>query len=300
MYLENANVVDFPHVVAKAAFVACEMILTPEWDKVFPGQDMYFSSSDFLGNPTDGVIAKKVLWDVCNMEKYGAPDLYDMKFISITLGNGAAIQMVWRKLSKIYREANGTKDAEWELCTLQLIAPGESNPVVSVDFPKKLTERAPKGASIDELQAIAASIMDFLRGAECHTMFEFTNYHGFGKARFPHGIIADLLSSYGFTTKDVQVELVFVNSDLTREVHLHVDTNAYCVVMGKDVHYPNPDLARTYRDGKWIPLKAGDELAIPTGTKHGFTVNNGGVLYFLSVQSPPIVREDGHEDYVRL
>ena len=43
-----------------------------------------------------------------------------------------------------------------------------------------------------------------------------------------------------------------------------------------------------------------DVRDIPPGTPHGFTIAPDGYLAFLSVQSPPIERPDGADDYHRV
>lgn len=129
-------------------------------------------------------------------------------------------------------------------------------------------------------------------------MFELVDYHGFGKARFPEALLTEVLTPHKLTAEEVQIEVVKVEKDLTSEVHYHEETTAYCVVLGRNEHFPSPYRAKAFL-GIWITLVEGDVLSIPIGEPHGFTVGEDGHLYFLSVQSPPILRGDGHEDYIR-
>ncbi len=127
-----------------------------------------------------------------------------------------------------------------------------------------------------------------------------TNYHGFAKARFPEAFLAEIFNPYSVTSKDIQLEAVHVSSDLTNEVHYHRKSVAVTLCLGPNEHFPAPKDAKAFFADHWSPYRAGDLVKIPTLIPHGFTVDNGGDLYFLSVQSPPIVGEDGQDDYVRL
>ena len=78
-----------------------------------------------------------------------------------------------------------------------------------------------------------------------------------------------------------------------------MDAHAYCTILGSEDNVAEPKGAHAFLKDRWSPVKAGDVVDVPPNTLHGFTVEPNGILYFLSLQSPPIERGDGHDDYIR-
>jgi mannose-6-phosphate isomerase-like protein (cupin superfamily) len=129
-------------------------------------------------------------------------------------------------------------------------------------------------------------------------ILNMANYHGFLKSRLPEEFLTSVLSPFGLTTDDVQVEIVEVTKDLSDEVHYHEHAFAYVICMGEKYHVASPKNAKAFLKDHWFPVKDSDIVEIPAGTKHGFTIDEGGALTFLSVQAPPIVGH-GKDDYIR-
>jgi len=151
------------------------------------------------------------------------------------------------------------------------------------------------------LKSLSRAIIQYFRSLsseEFWHMVEVQEYHGFGKSRLPEQFLQELLDPYNLVPKDVQIELVKVATDLTHEVHYHQRTFAFCTILGSSEHVDPPRAARAFLNDKWSDVTIGQEIEIPAGVLHGFTVDtqHNGILYFLSVQAPPIVRGDG-DDY---
>ena len=127
-------------------------------------------------------------------------------------------------------------------------------------------------------------------------MISMVTYHGFHKSRLPATFLQSVLGPHGLDAQDVQIEIVKVDADLTGEIHYHAQAHAYIRVLGPAEWLDAATAALAYRDGAWKPVTSGQELDIPPGAAHGFSVEPGGVLWFLSVQAPPIVGE-GTDDY---
>jgi hypothetical protein len=144
--------------------------------------------------------------------------------------------------------------------------------------------------------AICESIPDMVTSGR--VAFTFSSFHGFLKSGFPVGTLEPLLRAFGVSAHQVQIEVAGVLEDLTHEVHIHRRTEAHVTCVGENFGLPNPSGAYAFLNYRWTPLNPGDTLEIPPGVEHGFTVDPGGCLYFLSVQSPPIVSESGEEDYI--
>ncbi len=109
-----------------------------------------------------------------------------------------------------------------------------------------------------------------------------------------------VLAPYGLSENEVQVEVVRVTTDLANELHYHQKAHAHVIVMGSAENVDEPVRAQGYIEGVWSPVVSSQVIDIPPGTKHGFTVGEQGVLWFLSVQSPPIVDDSGQDDYHKL
>ena len=157
------------------------------------------------------------------------------------------------------------------------------------------------GVSQDVLTSISTKVLREIRrmsSSEFRKLLLHQQYHDFGKDDFSADFVADILGEYMLTSKDVQIDIVCVERDLSHQVHYHSDAHAYLIVLGEQEHVPNPKTAEAYVDGRWFPVSSGQVLSIPPGVHHGFRVseNVGDILQFLSVQSPPIVRDDD-DDY---
>lgn len=164
-------------------------------------------------------------------------------------------------------------------------------------------------ADIKTLKNITLDVIHSIYGMSKKEREEFINtlkrameeYHHFQKGRFPQEYVEETIRPYDLQYQDVQMELVHVAGDLSEETHLHEDINAIVVLLGEEVGLPAPLYAEAFL-GKlpWFEFLPGDILQIPTGTVHGFTAKSGGSFYFLSVQSPWLLRPDGYDDYKKV
>lgn len=151
------------------------------------------------------------------------------------------------------------------------------------------------------LEKISADVIRWLRELPDGALFNIIamkDYHGFAKSRLPERILGSILMPYGLTPADIQVEIVAVTSDLSHEIHLHKEAHAFATILGAAEHVDNPRRAYGFKGGDWFPVTSCERVDIPEGIPHTFTVTEpGGILYFLSVQAPPIEREGGADDY---
>lgn len=144
------------------------------------------------------------------------------------------------------------------------------------------------------LVTVLLDVMEFLsQNPNVRDWLQYESFYGFEKA--------PLSSVPGFSlgSNGVQIEIVRVNTDLSHEVHRHNQSNAVVMILGEHDHFPCPQRGFLLSRGRWRQADSRTILRIPAGTQHGFTVEKGGELYFLSVQSPPIV-SGGHVDYERV
>ncbi len=155
-------------------------------------------------------------------------------------------------------------------------------------------------ATLDQLKVVTAVVLRALGQMQPEVrdkMLTTVKYHGFQKSRFPEAFLRQVLTPQGLTSQDVQVEVVYVDEHSPHALHHHVHTNAMVAVLGGSEHFDEPVAAEIY-EGIWVNAEVEDLFLLPAGRKHGFMVGTGGRLWFLSVQSPPIVGEGRDEDFV--
>ena len=124
-------------------------------------------------------------------------------------------------------------------------------------------------------------------------------HRGFGKASVGSSYLKRILASRGLSPVMVRAELVRVNMDLSSEVHYHKEAHTYVVVVGESEHLPRPLKAKAFICGSWQSVADSREIQIPPHCEHGFMVGRDGILYFLSIESPPSDIDD-EEDYYRV
>jgi len=152
----------------------------------------------------------------------------------------------------------------------------------------------------ETLRAISADLIASIQGlskGRFDELFSMKDYHGFIKSRFPDEMLRATLKPYGYTPETIQIGLVQVDTDLSNEIHFHKKAHAYTVVLGEGEHVEGPRDGLIYKDGVWSDAVPHQEIDIPPGTPHTFSVKPGGTLTFLSVQTPPIEDTAGHDDY---
>jgi quercetin dioxygenase-like cupin family protein len=92
---------------------------------------------------------------------------------------------------------------------------------------------------------------------------------------------------------EIEVSLVTIRSGTVYPQHVHKNSDAYFIIVSGSA---------TFLSGRERKLvQAGERISIPRGTPHGFHLEAGETLQFVSVQSPPIRdSQTGEEDLVKL
>ncbi|MSR85496.1 hypothetical protein EXS71_03640 [Candidatus Uhrbacteria bacterium] len=146
----------------------------------------------------------------------------------------------------------------------------------------------------NDLQEIAHAIVETFNAqsrANFNEVIHFEDYHGFQIFSLPNKLIDSVLSNFDYQPDNLEIEVVKVVSNLRDQIHYHEGSSAFIHILGASHGFENPKNAFAYQDGLWIAVHDGEERLIPPKTVHGFTVEEDGVLFFLSVQYPPIVTE---------
>lgn len=152
------------------------------------------------------------------------------------------------------------------------------------------------GSTLKKISDEIVAVFRRLPPEAVSNMIEMIDYHGFWKTRLPDTFLHSILAPHGLSSDEVQIEIVKVDTDLTREVHFHAHAHAMIYALGRSEGLANASRAVAYRHNTWQGIQSGEEVDIPPGTPHGFSVEPEGELWFLSVQAPPIVGE-GSDDY---
>lgn len=149
------------------------------------------------------------------------------------------------------------------------------------------------------LNQIGEAVLEILTRPNFSNRLTWKDYHGFLKARIPQQDFVAIAHQHHFDAEAYQAEIVEVKKDLSDEVHLHRNSRAFCIVLGQHHGFHEARKAFTYLNDQWNPVKAGDVIDILAGTPHGFTIQPGGELFFLSIQTPPIEGVSG-DDYEKV
>ncbi|MBM3204812.1 hypothetical protein FJZ48_02425 [Candidatus Uhrbacteria bacterium] len=149
------------------------------------------------------------------------------------------------------------------------------------------------------LKEIGQAVIQFFQEQnpeKLDAMLSFEDYHGFLWSSLPTDVLEKILQPFGYTPEQIEVEVIKTLKDQRDEVHYHQESYAYVFILGHSTHFADPEKALTYKDGSWVPVHENESWLISPKTFHGFTVEDGGMLTFLSIQYPPIVQGD-KDDY---
>ncbi len=154
-------------------------------------------------------------------------------------------------------------------------------------------------AHLEDVSSVVLRILRAHRVQFADIDARMVNYHGFAKVNLADVLHGDLIEAAMFAP-NLQVEFVRVSGDQSQEVHVHRVASAVAWCLGPMEGFPPPSGALSFGGEGWAEFTDGMKLRVPAGLPHGFTVRPGGLVYFLSVQSPPIVSFDGRDDYHRV
>ncbi len=163
------------------------------------------------------------------------------------------------------------------------------------------------GATIKQLEVIARDVVESIwlfSASEIDP--HMTKYHDFEKFRLPEDFLRGIIAERqyagldGLTPDMIQLEIAKVTGDLRHQVHRHLRSNAVVIILGGLNPFPLALNARMYYGTGWFSIGSQEVIRIHAGIFHGFTVGKGGILYFLSVQSPPLMKEGEYDDYEKL
>ena len=125
----------------------------------------------------------------------------------------------------------------------------------------------------------------------------YDEYHNFAKVRIPFNWYEDLLDLLDTNESEVLVEVARVKGLHFDDLHYHKISHAICVILGEETGFNSPDGGLVQIGSKSYVAREGMECYFPTGCHHTFHGGMSRDLYFISVQSPPLLTEDNDDFY---
>lgn len=171
-----------------------------------------------------------------------------------------------------------------------------------------MANKLEKKIDLDQMKTLAYSLKSSFKEwlitknyEELMSELTYVNYHNFSKSRLPFYWYQDLLNVMNLTTDDVLVEIVKVDGNHNDELHYHKISHALCIILGPQTGFNNCYSATIIKDSDIITSEEDLEVYFPSFCKHTFNVANSkkmGSLYFLSIQSPPLLTKTKDDFYL--
>lgn len=131
----------------------------------------------------------------------------------------------------------------------------------------------------------------------------YEEYHNFWKCRLPVEWYEDLLVALDLTSDDLLVEVARVKGNHAKDLHYHDISHAICVVLGPQCGFSKVPTDAAVQNGTDIKIAFEDmECYFPQGRNHTFygstyDKSDEGDLYFISIQSPPLLTSNNDDFY---
>ena len=131
----------------------------------------------------------------------------------------------------------------------------------------------------------------------------YTEYHNFWKVRLPYHWYSDVMKTLDLTMDDLLVEVARIKGNHAKDLHYHKISHAICIVLGEKTGFNPTPYDSAVQINKEIEFAYEDlECYFPTGCYHTFygsihDQGDDGDLYFISIQSPPLLTEENDDFY---
>ena len=151
-----------------------------------------------------------------------------------------------------------------------------------------------KKIDVKTLRNLGDTLYERLKSEEKDiNLLPLREYHEFGKYTVNPDWYSDLVSP-----EDVMVEIAYVRGPHPR-LHYHKESHAYNLILGEEHGVANCPEGSIIHVGKTktIPAFSGKVVYYPENLEHSFSAPEGEAYYFLSIQSPPLEKPDGSDDF---
>ena len=171
----------------------------------------------------------------------------------------------------------------------------------------KLNNRKQKQASLYEMKTVGYYLMSLFQfwkkmefSQEVLSKLIYEEYHNFSKTRLPFNWYEHILEKLELTTDDLLIEVAKVDLNHDHDLHYHKLSHAICIILGEEEGFYNCGYGQIIKDEETIRTFNGLEVYFPSYCKHTFNAPYStvtGSLYFLSIQSPPLLTEERDDFY---
>jgi len=131
----------------------------------------------------------------------------------------------------------------------------------------------------------------------------YEEYHNFWKCRLPVDWYSDVMDTLNLGTHDLLVEVARVKGNHAKDLHYHKISHAICIVLGSKTGFNVTPYDSAVQIKEHIEFAYEDlECYFPPKCKHTFygsihDESDEGDLYFISIQSPPLLTEENYDFY---
>ena len=164
-----------------------------------------------------------------------------------------------------------------------------------------------KQVSKYKMQCIAYYIMDLFENWNLDNItatpkivlenIGYDEYHNFAKVRIPFWWYQDIMQALDLDTSEVLVEVARVKGSHTEDLHYHKMSHAICVILGDETGFKNGGVGLIQLGNQTYNAIEGKECYFPVGIPHTFHGGSSSDLYFISVQSPPLLTKENDDFY---
>lgn len=139
---------------------------------------------------------------------------------------------------------------------------------------------------------LAYAAIDYIYRNNSREELVWQDYHDFPIAEIPKDWYKNTKKLLGIKSKEYTLQLGKCKEEYKGKDHYHKIGHQLVIILGPRTGFMEPKgVVRI--DGVEYPVVEDQHYYFPTGVEHGFT----GSFYFINLQNPPLINEQGEDDY---
>lgn len=140
---------------------------------------------------------------------------------------------------------------------------------------------------------LAHGLIDYMyRNPLCRDELFWQDYHDFPIAEAPKEWYKPIKKALGIKSKEYTLQIGKCRETYKGADHYHKQGHQLVIVLGPRTGYMEPEGVVRIGEQEFPAVEDG-VYYFPTGVTHGFT----GSFYFVNLQNPPLIDEEGNDDY---
>lgn len=142
------------------------------------------------------------------------------------------------------------------------------------------------------MMTLGYAVMNYLQKNLGRDELIWNDYHGFPIAEVPDSWVKDIRKSFGLKKKDYTLQIGKCLKDYSEPDHYHKIGHQLVIALGPHCGFTEPEGTISIGDIVFDAIE--DKVYyFNTNIPHGFR----GEFYFINIQNPPLVDEEGNDDY---